>query len=271
MPKRPRGQEWNLYGFELLVTGGGGSNHGATCVLTDRMKILVVEDDLELTALLHFALGRHGYSVHTAINGEEGLAMWRQYDPDLVLVDVNLPRLSGFELARRARTEFSTPFIILSARTSEQDILDGFDLGADDYVTKPFSMQQLLARIRAVLRRQDMYHVPIDDPVMRNAHVTFDTRRQLVRLGNREVRLTPIEARIMRLLMERRDAVVETHTIIEEIWGYTTDNISSLLKTHIHNLRRKLEVDPANPDLIRTIPGVGYTLEIPAYPEAAGQ
>ncbi len=236
----------------------------------DKPKILVVEDDLELTALLHFALGRHGYAVNTAVNGEEGMRLWRQYDPDLVLIDVNLPRLSGFELARRARTEFSTPFVILSARASEQDILDGFDLGADDYVTKPFSMQQLLARIRAVLRRQDMYRDPVDDPVIRSSNLTFDTRRQLIRLGNREVRLTPIESRIMRLLMERRNAVVETHTIIDEIWGYTTDNISSLLKTHIHNLRRKLESDPANPELIKTIPGVGYSLEIPRVEEVAG-
>ncbi|HZT97071.1 MAG TPA: response regulator transcription factor [Chloroflexota bacterium] len=234
-----------------------------------KYSILVVEDDLELTALLHFALSRHGYSVHTAVNGEEGLALWRQYDPDLVLIDVNLPRLSGFELARRARTEFSTPFVILSARTTEQDILDGFDLGADDYVTKPFSMQQLLARIRAVLRRHDMYRGPIDDPLIANSPLTFDTRRQLVRLGNREVRLTPIESRILRLLMEQHNAVVETHTIIEEIWGYTTDNISSLLKTHIHNLRRKLEANPGAPDLIRTVPGVGYTLDVEAAQRAA--
>jgi DNA-binding response OmpR family regulator len=234
-----------------------------------KLNILVVEDDLELTALLHFALARHGYSVHTAMNGEEGMALWRQYDPDLVLIDVNLPKLSGFELARRARTEFSTPFIILSARTNEQDILDGFDLGADDYVTKPFSMQQLLARIRAVLRRQDMYREPFSDPVMRSSALTFDTRRQTVRLGNRDIRLTPIESRILRMLMERRNSVVETQTIIEEIWGYTTDNISSLLKTHIHNLRRKLEGDPGNPELIRTVPGVGYILEVQSAPNGA--
>lgn len=240
-------------------------------MLTDRLNVLVVEDDLELTALLHFALARHGYTVHTAINGEEGLSLWRQLDPDLVLLDVNLPRLSGFELARRARTEFSTPFIMLSGRATEQDILDGFDIGADDYVCKPFSMQQLLARIRAVLRRQDMYRGPMDDPVLRESYVAFDTRRQLVTIGNRDVRLTPIEARIMRLLMERKGGAVETHSMIEEIWGYTTDNISSLLKTHIHNLRRKLETDPSSPDLIRTIPGVGYMLEVPTLPQAAGQ
>jgi DNA-binding response OmpR family regulator len=240
-------------------------------LLTDRLSILVVEDDLELTALLHFALARHGYTVHTAVNGEEGLALWRRLDPDLVLVDINLPRLSGSEMVRRARTEFSTPFIVVSGRTSEQDVLDGFDMGADDYVSKPFSMQQLLARIRAVLRRQDMYKGPVDDPIMRESYVTFDTRRQILSIRNRDVRLTPIEARIMRLLMERRGDVVETHSMIEEIWGYTTDNISSLLKTHIHNLRRKLEVEPASPDLIRTVPGVGYMLEVPQLPKAAGQ
>lgn len=240
-------------------------------MLTDRLNILVVEDDSELTALLHFALARHGYTVHTAVNGEEGMALWRQLDPDLVLLDVNLPRLSGFELAKRARTEFSTPFIILSGRVSEQDVLDGFDIGADDYVCKPFSMQQLLARIRAVLRRQDMYRGPVDDPIMRQAYISFDTRRQIVTIRNRDIRLTPIEARIMRLLMERKGDVVETHSMIEEIWGYSTDNISSFLKTHIHNLRRKLEADPSSPDLIRTIPGVGYMLEVPELPKAAGQ
>jgi two-component system KDP operon response regulator KdpE len=232
-------------------------------MLTERFTILVVEDDLELTALLHFALARYGYTVHTAAAGDEGLGLWRRLDPDLVLVDVTLPRLSGFELVRRARTEFSTPFIILSGRTTEQDILEGFDLGADDYVCKPFSMQQLLARIRAVLRRQDLYRGPLDEPVMKHFNITFDTKRQIVSIGNRDVRLTPIEARIMRLLMERRGDVVETHSIIEEIWGYTTDNISSLLKTHIHNLRRKLETDPSSPDLIRTVSGVGYVLEAP--------
>lgn len=238
-------------------------------MLTERFTILVVEDDPELTALLHFALARHGYTVHTAVTGDEGLTLWRKLDPDLVLLDVNLPRLSGFELARRARTEFSTPFMILSGRTTEQDILEGFDLGADDYVCKPFSMQQLLARIRAVLRRQDLYRGPLDEPVMKHSHLTFDTRRQIVTVGNRDVRLTPIEARIMRLLMERRGDVVETHTMIEEIWGYTTDNISSLLKTHIHNLRRKLENDPSSPDLIRTVPGVGYVLDSPRSPVTA--
>jgi len=98
---------------------------------------------------------------------------------------------------------------------------------------------------------------------MKHANITFDTRRQIVTVGNRDVRLTPIEARIMRLLMERRGDVVESHAMIEEIWGYSTDNISSLLKTHIHNLRRKLETDPSSPDLIRTISGVGYVLETP--------
>lgn len=232
-------------------------------MLTERFTILVIEDDQELTALLHFALARHGYTVHTAVSGDEGLQLWRRLDPDLVLVDVNLPRLSGFELARRARTEFSTPFVFLSGRNTEQDILEGFDLGADDYVCKPFSMQQLLARIRAVLRRRDLYRGPVDEPIMRHSFITFDTRRQIVTIRNRDVRLTPIEARIMRLLMERRGDVVETHTMIEEIWGYSTDNISSLLKTHIHNLRRKLESDPSSPELIRTITGVGYVLEAP--------
>jgi DNA-binding response OmpR family regulator len=236
-------------------------------MLTERFSILIVEDDLELTALLHFALARHGYTVHTAVSGDEGLGFWRRLDPDLVLIDVNLPRLNGFELARRARTEFSTPFIILSGRTTEQDVLEGFDLGADDYICKPFSMQQLLARIRAVLRRQDLYRGPLDEPIMKHHNITFDTRRQIVTVGNRDVRLTPIEARIMRLLMERRGDVVETHSIIEEIWGYTTDNISSLLKTHIHNLRKKLEIDPSTPDLIRTVSGVGYVLEAHASTE----
>jgi DNA-binding response OmpR family regulator len=232
--------------------------------MMDRHKILVVEDDSELTALLHFALGRYGYKVETALTGEDGLALWRSMDPDLAIIDVNLPRLTGFELARRIRTEFGTPFIIVSGRNSEQDILEGFDLGADDYVTKPFSMQQLLARIRAVLRRHDMYREPVGEPVLHTSLMSFDTRRQIMHLGNRSVRLTPIESRIMRLLMERKNTVVETHTIIEEIWGYTTENVSSLLKTHIHNLRRKVETDPGGPSAIQTIPGVGYTLDVPA-------
>lgn len=223
--------------------------------------ILIVEDDRELTAILQFALSRNGYSVLTAANGEEGFTLWQDADPNLVLIDVNLPRLSGFELARRARVEFGTPFIILSARTTEEDILNGFDLGAEDYVTKPFSVQQLLARIRVVIRRQQLLMGPQDDGDLANATIRFDPRRQIVHRGHREVRLTPIESRIMRLLMERPNSVVQTDTIIEEIWGYRSENIASLLKTHIHNLRRKVEGDTSDPELIRTVPGVGYTLK----------
>jgi DNA-binding response OmpR family regulator len=224
--------------------------------------VLIVEDDGELAAILHFALTRHGYDAYTAHDGEAGFMLWREKDPDLVLIDVSLPRLSGFELARRARAEFTTPFIILSASAAEEDILVSFELGADDYVIKPFSVPQLLARIKAVLRRAQWSRELCEDPVLHTGPITFDPRHQLVRRGNREIRLTPIESRIMRLLMERRNAVVETQTIIEEIWGYTNENISSLLKTHIHNLRRKLERDSTNPELIRTVPGIGYTLAI---------
>jgi DNA-binding response OmpR family regulator len=221
------------------------------------MRVLVVDDDLQLAALIAFALRREGYQVLHATNGESALALWEAEQPDLILLDINLPRLDGYEVLRRIRAASDTPVIMLTVRGEEDDMVRGLDLGADDYIAKPFSPKNLLARIRAVLRRSGQ-PLPAD---LTLGDLTVDVDRQGVRRADgTAIRLTPLEFRLLHYLLVNQGQVLPAEMIIEHVWGYDTDGDRTLLKQLVRRLRLKIEPDPAHPRYIETVPGVGYTI-----------
>lgn len=221
------------------------------------MRVLVVDDDLQLASLIAFALRREGYQVLHAADGESALALWETEQPDLILLDINLPRLNGYEVLRRIRAVSATPVIMLTVRGEEEDMVRGLDLGADDYIAKPFSPKNLLARIRAVLRRSGR-QPPAD---LTLGDLTVDVDRQEVRRADGTViRLTPLEFRLLHYLLINQGQVLPAELIIEHVWGYDADGDRTLLKQLVRRLRLKIEPDPTHPRYIETVPGVGYTV-----------
>ncbi len=220
------------------------------------MKILVVDDDEQLSSIIRFTLKREGFVVLNAPDGQTALELWEQETPDLVLLDVNLPRLNGHEVLRHIRAESQTPVIMLTVRADDEDVVKGLDLGADDYVAKPFSPKTLVARIRAVLRR-----VSGEPPrEVKSGALVLDTERQQVRRGEEPpIRLTPLEFRLLQHLMLNRGQVLTAETLIEYVWGYEDTGDRVLLKQLIRRLRRKIEPDPATPRYIETVPNIGYS------------
>jgi DNA-binding response OmpR family regulator len=225
------------------------------------MKALLVEDDADLLDLLTYALRREGYTVFTAMDGQQALKRWEDESPDVVLLDANIPKLDGYEVCRRIRHEGTTPIIMLTARDEEEDIIRGFRLGADDYVNKPFSARQLAARMKAVLRRSqsDPYRQPVRE--VRVGDVLLDLQSYSVKAGDRQIQLTPLEFRILYLLGVNEGRVIPYSRLVEYAWGYEGGD-SSLLKTHICHIRQKLSLSAGKNGGIRAVPGVGYSLAI---------
>ena len=224
------------------------------------MKALLVDDDVDMVDLMTYALRREGFSVLTAIDGQQALQRCETDNPDIILLDGNLPKLDGFEVCRRIRHESKTPIIMLTARGDEQDIVKGFTLGADDYVTKPFSAKQLVMRMRAVLRRcrPDPYRQPTS--LVQAGDLALDVQSHEVRKADRLVELTPLEFRILYMLAVNEGRVVPYSRLIEHTWGFYNEDSSSLLKTHICHLRSKLRLKAGEPGNIKAILGVGYSL-----------
>lgn len=226
------------------------------------MKILVVDDDLELLRLIAFALRQAGYMVLEAQDGPQALAVFERERPDLVVLDVNLPRLNGFEVLKKIRAvSEGLPVMMLTVRTGEEDQVRGLDLGADDYLGKPFSPRTLLARVRALLRRAG-----VDRPAPLTAgDLLLDLETQTVRVkGGDPVRLTNLEVRLMQLLLANGGHTLPLERLTSHVWGYRGLGDRQLLKQLVHRLRRKIEVDPASPRYLVTVTGVGYAL----YPAA---
>ena len=226
------------------------------------MKILVVDDDLELLRLIAFALRQAGYMVLEAQDGPQALAVFERERPDLVVLDVNLPRLNGFEVLKKIRAvSEGLPVMMLTVRTGEEDQVRGLDLGADDYLGKPFSPRTLLARVRALLRRAG-----VDRPAPLTAgDLLLDLETQTVRVkGGDPVRLTNLEVRLMQLLLANGGHTLPLERLTSHVWGYRGLGDRQLLKQLVHRLRRKLEIDPASPRYLVTVSGVGYAL----YPAA---
>lgn len=226
--------------------------------------ILIVDDDLQLLQLVALNLEMEGYAVLLASDGLQALSQVETHAPDLVLLDVMMPRMSGFAVCHRVR-EFSTvPIIIITAQGRSQDKVRGLDLGADDYLTKPLNMDELLARVRAALRRAQ---VTEDERALRTAmtlgDLTIDFGQQLVRLSGRKVVLTPTEYRLLAYLARNAGRIVPQDLLLEHIWGKEYVGEHHMLQVNINRLRHKLEVDPAHPRYLLTEAGVGYLLAAP--------
>jgi DNA-binding response OmpR family regulator len=222
------------------------------------MKILVVDDDMELLGLIGFALRQAGNLVIEAVDGADALAAFQREQPDLVILDVNLPVISGFEVCQRIRAEASTPIMMLTVRSSEEDQVRGLDGGADDYLTKPFSPRTLLARVRALLRRAE-----IDRPApLAAGDLTLDVERQSVSVrAGPPIRLTSLEFRLIQYLLANAGHALAAERLTTHVWGYRGVGDKQLLKQLVHRLRQKIEHNPAEPQYIVTVAGVGYLLQ----------
>ena len=223
------------------------------------MKVLIVEDDVDLLDLTTYALRREGYEVVAAVDGRQGLARWEAERPDLVLLDGNLPGLNGFEVCRRIRQAGATPIIMLTARDQEEDIVRGLQLGADDYVTKPFSAKQLGARMKAVLRRSqaDPYRQATRE--VRAGNLVLDLQSHEATKGGRAVQLTVLEFKLLYMLALNEGRVIPYSRLVEYAWGFDGGD-ANLLKTHLSHIRDKLGLEAGQPGAIRAVAGVGYTI-----------
>jgi DNA-binding response OmpR family regulator len=231
------------------------------------MKVLVVDDDVDLLDLMTYALRRDGYTVFAAIDGQQGVDRWEAERPDIVLLDVTLPKLNGFEVCRRIRQESATPVIMLTARDEEEDVVRGLNLGADDYITKPFSAKQLVARMKAVLRRcqNDPYRQAVSE--LRVGDLVLDLQSHETLQAGEPVKVTPLEFRILYMLAMNANRVIPYSRLVEYAWGYDSGD-ANLLKTHICHIREKLGLPLEARTGIKAVPGVGYRL-IPSAEAAA--
>ncbi len=222
---------------------------------TDR--VLIVEDESTLAASVRFHLEREGFEVDVALDGIQGLESFRAREPDIVLLDLMLPGMPGMDVCRQIRTTSDVPVIMLTAKDSEADIVAGLEVGADDYVTKPFSMRELTARVRANLRRPVATE---QDVVLTAGPLTLDPVRHEVRLEGKEVELRPKEFALLEMLLLERGRLVTRSTLLETVWGPAFYGDPKTLDVHIRRLRAKIEKDPHRPELILTVRGFGYKL-----------
>ena len=220
-------------------------------------RILVIEDNPDLAYGLRNNLEIEGYDVEVAGDGTKGLARARTGKPDLVILDLMLPGFDGLEVCRRIQRRRAVAVIMLTARDSETDVLVGLGVGADDYVTKPFSPRELVARVQAVLRRAERAPAPEREPV-RAGDVEVDPRTRRVSRAGRQVHLTPIEFDLLLELAARPGEVFDRERLLADVWGYRDGSGARTVDSHVRALRKKL-----GPDLIRTVHGVGYAMEVP--------
>jgi DNA-binding response OmpR family regulator len=218
--------------------------------------ILVVDDKASLRTMVKAYLTEQGFRVVTAADGQEALFVARAEKPDLILLDLMMPKIDGYEFIRIFGKEQETPIILLTAKLEETDKVLGLELGADDYITKPFGMRELLARIRAVLRRSEKPAAAPD--VLRAAGIVLDRDQRSVTVGGAEVNLTPTEFDLLATLMREPGRVFSRASLLEAVQGVTFEGLERSVNVHIRNLRTKIEPDPANPRYIETVFGVGY-------------
>lgn len=220
-------------------------------------RILIIDDERAIRRFLNTILQAHGYEVFAANDGQEGLLGVAQHRPDLVILDLGLPGIDGIEVTRRLREWTNIPIVILSVRGQEADKIAALDAGADDYLTKPFSAGELMARLRAALRRAATGE---STPVFNVDRLTVDLNRRLVLLNEDEIQLTPTEYDLLRVLVTHAGKVVTHQQLLRQVWGEAYEGEFHLLRVNISNLRHKLEPEPARPRYIITEPGVGYRL-----------
>src|ERR671922_622212 len=222
--------------------------------------VLLVEDDPSIREVAKLGLSQAGFRVATAADGREGLLHFHQTPFDLVILDVMLPTLDGYEVCRQIRAESRVPIIMLSAKSDTVDVVVGLELGADDYVTKPFEMAELVARARAAVRRAS---AAPEEPVLVRGELEIDPGAFAARRGGEELRLTATEFKLLLELARRPGQVFTRELLLERVWNYEYLGDSRLVDVAVQRLRAKIEADPANPQMIKTVRGVGYRLERP--------
>jgi two-component system OmpR family response regulator len=225
--------------------------------------ILIVEDDKTLLDVLTYNFAKEGYRVLTASDGVEALGVARKEHPDVIVLDVMLPQMSGFEVCRVLRKEMSTPILMLTARDEEVDRVVGLDIGADDYMTKPFSMRELMARVRALLRRSEMAETaaPAAKAGIKIGDIDIDTARHQVMLNGKLLNLTPKEFDLLLFLATNKGLVFSREQLLEKVWGFDYPGDTRTVDVHMRYLREKIEADPARPTRLLTVRGVGYKME----------
>ena len=222
--------------------------------------VLVVEDEPQMRRFIRASLSSHGYRVVEAETAAEAIRLVTSNNPDLILLDLGLPDADGVDLTRRLREFARTPILVLSARGREDDKVDALDAGADDYLTKPFGVNELLARMRVALRHGSRDAAPTSVPILTFGELTIDLARRVVTLSGREVHLTPTEYKLLLLLAHNAGKVLTHRHILKEVWGAAYASHTHYVRVHMAELRKKVEVDPARPRLLVTEPGVGYRL-----------
>jgi DNA-binding response OmpR family regulator len=230
----------------------------ATAPAATRKKILVVDDESAILQTLRFNLERSGYAVCTAGDGRSAVALAASEKPDLVILDIMLPILDGIEACKEIRKSSGVPIIMLTAKEQEIDKVLALELGADDYVTKPFSLGEFLARIKARLRRADGDGQGSRNDAITVSDLTLDPSRQRLTVRGREVALAPKEFRLLHVLMENRGRIVTRQMLLEKVWGYDFEGEHQTISVHVRWLREKIEVDPNNPRNIITVRSRGY-------------
>jgi DNA-binding response OmpR family regulator len=222
-------------------------------------KILIIDDEVKITEVIKSYLERSGYEVYTAFNGEQSLEAFEKVQPALVILDLMLPDMSGEEICRRLRKQSRVPIIMLTAKIEEPDIIHGLDIGADDYLTKPFSPRQLTARVRALLRRSGPDTVPLANIMsFSKGDLVVDFTRHEVKKGGIAVNLTPNEFKLLATLLKYPKKVFTREELIRLVIGEDFEGYDRIIDTHIKNLRQKIEEDSKNPGYILTVHGVGY-------------
>jgi two-component system KDP operon response regulator KdpE len=225
--------------------------------MNDQLRVLVVDDEVEIRRFLRASLTSHGYSLYEAGDGTSALQMALDHRPDLVILDLGLPDLDGVEVTRRIREWSRIPIIILSVRNQEQDKIEALDAGADDYLTKPFGVGELMARIRVVMRR---VVTPEGEPVYQVGDLEIDLARHRVVVAGNEIALTPTEFDLLKTLTRNAGKVMTHRQLIHQVWGTQYEDADRLLRVNIANLRKKIEANPSQPHYVQTELGVGYRL-----------
>jgi len=223
--------------------------------------ILLVEDEPQMRRFLRITLQSHGYRLVEAATAQEGLMQATTRNPDVVLLDLGLPDLDGLEVTKRLREWTQTPIIVISAREQEMDKVKALDVGADDYLTKPFNAGELLARIRVALRHAFLRNAGQQEPVFVLQNLRVDLSQRQVFVDDREVHLTPIEYKLLTVMIRHAGKVITHSQLLKEVWGPAHVNEIQYLRVYMTQLRHKLETDPARPRLIMNEPGIGYRLK----------
>lgn len=227
------------------------------------MKLLIVDDEPTLLETVEMRMRKEGFSTFVADSAEEGMRLFRRVKPDLIILDIMLPNRSGYDFCRAIRKEAQTPIIFVTARNDEEDRIKGLEMGADDYVTKPFSLRELLSRIRAQLRRAygELSDVDTSSDLIYVKDLLIDRGRGHVLRDGKNLNLTPIEFRVLVYLAQNHEQALSRGQILDTVWGLDTPyDGDHTINVHIRRLREKVEIDPNHPSLILTVPGVGYRL-----------